>query len=259
MGILSAGSLAALSFKLADRVAELGLQNFPEDGLPSEENLAVFEAAGRVAKEKGRFFVGSAEGEDLQKHFRRSWSKLPRVDVPVGDGSFPERHRQMAEFKKAKGACELDYPSYACFQSHLLDWGMKLVLMKVATPVDVLGYTLLLSKLWEEGGGARTSYHYDMHARRSMAKALEKGDDQWKRFMRKLDTELAAKASIGKGGGKASSGKGKLDGSSKGSSGAAVPGPRSLPPPVAPHAGRLGPAGRLATARRLDAVQKEVR
>eukprot|EP00959_Pyramimonas_sp_CCMP1952_P468393 9493185-Pyramimonas_sp.AAC.1 len=42
-------STKALSFKLSERVAELGMATFPEDLLPSEENLAVFEAAGRVA------------------------------------------------------------------------------------------------------------------------------------------------------------------------------------------------------------------
>ena len=184
-------SAKALSFKLSDRLVELGLQDFPEDGLPSEENLAVFEAAGRVAREKGRLYVGSAEGEDLQKHFRPAWSKLPRVDVPVGDGGVAERHRQMADFRKAKAATELDYPSYASFQSHLLDWGMKLVLLKVVTPVDVLGYTLLLSKLSEENGGVRSAYQCDILARKATAKALEKGDPQWKRFFSKVDADLA--------------------------------------------------------------------
>eukprot|EP00959_Pyramimonas_sp_CCMP1952_P207962 4350279-Pyramimonas_sp.AAC.1 len=75
-------SVEALSFKLSDRVAELGMGNFPEDGLPSDENLAIFEAAGRVAREKGRPCVGSADGEDLQKHFWPARSKAPRIDMP---------------------------------------------------------------------------------------------------------------------------------------------------------------------------------
>eukprot|EP00959_Pyramimonas_sp_CCMP1952_P174650 3649993-Pyramimonas_sp.AAC.1 len=80
-------SVKALSFDLKARLQELKMEAFPKDGLPSEENLAVFEAAGRVAKEKGRLCVGSADGEDLQRNFRPSWSRIPRVDVPVGEGS----------------------------------------------------------------------------------------------------------------------------------------------------------------------------
>eukprot|EP00959_Pyramimonas_sp_CCMP1952_P389063 8151902-Pyramimonas_sp.AAC.1 len=47
-------SVKALSFNLAARLTELGMDRFPQDVLPSEENLAVFEAAGRIAREKGR-------------------------------------------------------------------------------------------------------------------------------------------------------------------------------------------------------------
>eukprot|EP00959_Pyramimonas_sp_CCMP1952_P470702 9497131-Pyramimonas_sp.AAC.1 len=79
---------------------------FPSEGFPSEENMAMFEAAGRVARDKGRLYVGSADGEDLQKNFRPAWSKVPRVDVPVGDGTVGERHRQMSELKRARAAAE---------------------------------------------------------------------------------------------------------------------------------------------------------
>ena len=209
-------SVKALSFKLSARVAELGLENFPEDGLPSEENLAVFEAAGRIAKDKGRPYVGSADGEDLQKNFRPAWSKVPRIEMPVGEGSVADRHRQMADFKRSRGGADLDFPGYASFQSHLLDWGMKLVLMKVATPVDILGYTLLLCKMAEECGGVRTAYQYDVLNRKAMAKALEKGDDKWKKLFSTVDRDMVGKAkdmvtgraSAAAAAAKASSGKG---------------------------------------------------
>ncbi|CAK0883899.1 unnamed protein product, partial [Prorocentrum cordatum] len=187
-------SVKALSFKLSDRVAELSMENFPEDLLPSEEGLATFEERGRVAKDKGRPYVGSADGEDLQKHFRPAWSKMPRIDVPVGEGSVAERHRQMVDVKRAKASGELEYPGYASFQSHLMDWGTKLILMKVATPVDILGYTGLLSKMAEDNGGVRTAYQYDLLNRTAMAKALEKGDAGWKRLFSKVDMDRLREA-----------------------------------------------------------------
>ena len=187
-------SAKALSFKLADRLTELGMDQFPEDALPSEETLAVFEAAGRVAKEKGRLFVGSADGEDLQKNFRPAWSKIPRIDVPVGDGSVPERQRQMAELKRLRATSELDYPGYSTFHAHIMDWGVKLVLMKTATPLEVLGYSILLTKVAEEEGGVRTAYQYDVLARTAMAKALERGDSAWKVYLQKLDRDLVGQA-----------------------------------------------------------------
>ena len=187
-------SVKALSFKLTDRLSELGMDDFAKDALPSEENLAVFEAAGRVARDKGRLYVGSADGEDLQRNFRPSWSRVPRVDLPVGEGSVPERQRQMAEMKRARAASELDYPGYSTFHGHVVDWGVKLILMKTATPLDVLGYTALLSKVAEEHGGARTAYQYDVLVRTAMAKALESGDPGWKTFFSKIDRDLAKEA-----------------------------------------------------------------
>ena len=225
-------SAKALSFKLSDRLTELNMDDFPKEGLPSEENLAVFEAASRVAKEKGRLYVGSADGEDLQRSFRPAWSRIPNVEVPIGEGSVQDRQRQMAELKRARAASEIDYPSFASFQAHLLDWGLKLILMKTATPLEVLGYTLLIAKVAEEHGGARTAYQYDILARKAMARALESGDPGWKVYFAKVDRDLAkeardkvtakageaAKTASGKtGGGKAGNGKGKAEGlSSKG-------------------------------------------
>eukprot|EP00959_Pyramimonas_sp_CCMP1952_P357716 7489663-Pyramimonas_sp.AAC.1 len=60
-----------------------------------------------------------------------------------------------------------------------MDWGVKLILMKVATPLEILGYTMLLTKVVEEHGGVRTAYQYDILARTYMAKGLENGDPEW--------------------------------------------------------------------------------
>eukprot|EP00959_Pyramimonas_sp_CCMP1952_P219428 4587826-Pyramimonas_sp.AAC.1 len=55
----------------------------------------------------------------------------------------------MTDFKRSRAAAET-------FQAHLLDWGVELILMKTATPLEVLGYTKLVAKVAEEHGGART-------------------------------------------------------------------------------------------------------
>ncbi|CAK0864260.1 unnamed protein product, partial [Prorocentrum cordatum] len=222
-------SVKALSFNLAARLTELGMD-----------------------REKGRLYVGSADGEDLQKNFRPAWSRIPRIDVPVGDGPMPDRQRQMAELKRVRATSELDYPGYAIFHAHM-DWGLKLILMKTATPLEVLGYSMLLSRVAEEEGGVRTAYQYDVMARLAMAKALERGDPDWNLHFTKVDADLAkqarskvetraakaARALAGKGAGKGKHGKGDAFGA-KGSerssgSAAARPPPRSLSPAVPPR------------------------
>ncbi|CAK0869431.1 unnamed protein product [Prorocentrum cordatum] len=238
-------SAKALSFKLSDRVKELGMDQFPQDVLPSEESLAVFEAAGRVAREKGRLYVGSAEGEDIQRNFRPAWSRIPRIDVPVGDGYVAERQRQMAELRRVRAASELDYPGHATFHAHIMDWGVKLILMKAATPLEVLTYSILLTKVAEEEGGVRTAYQYDILVRTAMAKALERGDPDWRLYFTKVDADLAKQAKrkvedraaeaartlAGK-----SAGKGGKYGKSEGaSSAAAASAPRSLSPLAPPR------------------------
>eukprot|EP00959_Pyramimonas_sp_CCMP1952_P212642 4449206-Pyramimonas_sp.AAC.1 len=66
--------------------------------------------------------------------------------------------------------------------------------MKTATPLEVLGYTMLVAKVAEEHGGARTAYQYDILARKAMARALEGGDPDWKVYFTKVDRDLAKEA-----------------------------------------------------------------
>ena len=49
-----------------DRVREVWLGKFPREGLPTEESMRKFAAAGRTAQSHGRSYIGSAEGESLQ-------------------------------------------------------------------------------------------------------------------------------------------------------------------------------------------------
>ena len=75
-----------------------------------------------------------------------------------------------------------------------MDWGTKLILMKVASPADILGYSLLLSKMAQENGGVRTAYQYDVLNRKAMANAIEKGDDQWKKLFSVVDRDRVGRA-----------------------------------------------------------------
>eukprot|EP00959_Pyramimonas_sp_CCMP1952_P316795 6630951-Pyramimonas_sp.AAC.1 len=56
----------SLSYDRATRAQEIGLAFFPKDALPNEDQLIKWEAAGKVAAENGRPFVGSTDGDDLQ-------------------------------------------------------------------------------------------------------------------------------------------------------------------------------------------------
>ncbi|CAK0883140.1 unnamed protein product, partial [Prorocentrum cordatum] len=124
--VLQKGKPKRLSFKLQDRKLELGLQNFSTDTLPSEEVLAKFEAAAKVAHDKGRTWIGSAEGEDLRDHHRPAWSRTPAIDAVVGDGSYEDRVKQSAAAKRS-GAWvkKVDYIGFATFMGHLHEWGFK--------------------------------------------------------------------------------------------------------------------------------------
>ncbi len=46
-----------------------------------------FEKLAKAATRQGRCWIGSADGEDLQKHFGPSWQRTPDIDmVSVGAG-----------------------------------------------------------------------------------------------------------------------------------------------------------------------------
>ena len=132
--------------------------------------------------------------------------------------------------------------------------------MKTATPVEILSYSVLLSKVAEEQGGVRTAYQYDVLVRTAMAKALEAGDPAWNVLFTKVDRDLAkeakdkimAKASEtarfthGKGDGKGKAGKGGASGykgggepgSSNGAAGPAGSSSRQSLSPTAPPRSR---------------------
>ena len=235
---LKKGQPKGLTFNLKDRVSELGLQGLPKDALPTEEVLERFEAAGKIARDKGRLWVGSAEGEDLHVHHRPKWSRAPVVDAVVGsEGSYDDRIKQALEAtKKRTMADKIDYPGFASFLGHLLEWGTKVMLLKGCTLVDLHGYIFNLTKIAESKGGVRTAFQYDILNRTAMAKALEEGEQDISRFFREIDRDTAKEAKdmvekkysdVGKalakqtpkGGGKASSWTAPSSGSSSGKDG----------------------------------------
>ena len=117
-----------LSFDISDRVRQVGLEGFPKDDLPTEESLIKLEEAGKRATDKGRKYIGSSEGEDLQMNFRPAWTRTPQLDVIVGEGSFEEKMKSALNARKARSEQQkVDFLGFANFQGHVLDWGLKMV------------------------------------------------------------------------------------------------------------------------------------
>ncbi|CAK0823078.1 unnamed protein product [Prorocentrum cordatum] len=184
-----------LSFDLAKRIQEMGLAHFPSDGLPSEETLAKFEHAGKVAAEKQRKWIGSADGECLQTHHRPEWSRTPVVAAPPTGSSIEEKLKHVLDDKKARAdELKLDYQSYATFMGHVFQWGMKCVLMKACSSTELLAYLFNLTHIAEEHGGVRTAYQYDILQRKAMARSLERGEDRLSHYFNVLDEDMARKA-----------------------------------------------------------------
>ena len=234
-----------LSFDLAKRIAKVGLERFPKEGMPSEETLAKFEQAGKIAASKGRRYVGSADGECLQTHHRPEWSRTPVVQVAPTKGSLEDKLKAVLDEKKAReNELKLDYIGFATFLGHIYQWGIKCVLMEVCSQADLLAYIFNLCHITEEHGGVRVCYQYDLFQRRAMARSLESGEENVSTFFCKLDDDMVRKAadkvkqrgeqnnkftaksaaaggfsassSGGKGGGKASQPKGADKGEHKG-------------------------------------------
>ena len=145
---------------------------------------------GRAAREKNRAYIGCADGEDLQINHKPPWcgcgsvlapvraactlparrSRAPDLGVLVGSGPLSEKVRDTLAAKRAASSeTKVDFLGFANFMSHLLEWGMKLILSGQLTPVQLLGYQFQLLRVSEEHGGARTAYEYDLRLRRKIA------------------------------------------------------------------------------------------
>ena len=228
-----------LTFDLANRIREVGLAAFPKDGIPSEETLAKFEQAGKVAAEKQRKWIGSADGECLQTHHRPEWSRTPVLAAPPTGASLQEKLKHVLDDKKTRSEeLKLDFQSFATFLGHVFEWGIKCVLMQAITPVELMAYMFNLCHVAEEYGGVRTCYQYDVYQRKAMARSLERGEGTLSDFFTVLNKDLAReskekvaqkmKESNNRGGssqGQQQSGSGGFR-SSGGSAGSGGPGPK---------------------------------
>lgn len=178
-----------LPYKLSDRMKEMGLATLPEEAKPTEEALLRVEALAKVARNEGRKWIGSAEGEDLQVNFRPSWTRTPSLDAFAGGGSIDEKARDAQAAKKQRALHEkVDFLSFANFTGHLLDWGLKMIVTKTLSPVDIISYQLVLCRIAEEYGGVRAAYYYDLLLRQKLAKALQNAPDvDVAAFLNKVD------------------------------------------------------------------------
>ncbi|CAK0911428.1 unnamed protein product [Prorocentrum cordatum] len=164
---LQKGKPKGLSFKLQDRKLELGMQHFAKDALPSEEVLAKFEAAGKIAHDKGRPWVGLLR----------------------------ERAKQSAAAKRNMAWMDkVDYAGFATFMGHLHEWGFKVILTKACSMADFLAHAHNIVRIAEEHGGVRTAYQYDVLQRRAMARALEEDVVDLASYFAKIDRENLADA-----------------------------------------------------------------
>ncbi|CAK0805789.1 unnamed protein product [Prorocentrum cordatum] len=161
---LQKGKPKGLSFKLQDRIVEVGLQNFDKDTLPSEEILA---KAG----------LGSA----LQK------AKISAII----NAQHEDRVRQSAAAKRGSAWIDkIDYVSFATFMGHLHEWGFKVILTKACSMADFFSYVHIMIRIAEENGGVRTAFQYDALQRRAMAKALERNETDLSRYLTRIDVDL---------------------------------------------------------------------
>ena len=162
-----------LSYDLEARVRKVGLSGLPD--FPTEDVMILLESASMAAHAQGRQCVGSAEARSPSE-FRPSWTRTPTIDVLVGDGSLEEKIRGALDARKQRSQQDrVGFLSYANFQGHVLHWGVKMVVRKNLGPSPFDRYQLILSRVAEEIGGARTAYYYSLLLRRKLAKELENG------------------------------------------------------------------------------------
>ena len=203
-------------------------------------------SSAKAAKDKGRKWIGSSEGEDLLVNFRPGFSRTPKLDILVGSGSIDEKVKDAREAKRARTMEErIGFMGFGNFLGHLHDWGVKMILTKVITPVQYMAYEMLLVRLSEERGGTRVVYYYDLLLRQKLARALEQGDDdQLDALLFKLDRDVLedAKHKVSQRAEEVNraSGNKPATGSASGSAGAGPQGGKGASP--GPKRGRQGRA-----------------
>ena len=82
----------------------------------------------------------------------------------------------MLLMRESSGASRIGSTTSAMpiFKVMCLTGALKMVVTKVLDPVHLFGYQLVLTRVAEECGGARTAYYYDLLLRQKLAKILER-------------------------------------------------------------------------------------
>ena len=186
--------LPKLSFDISERMGEKGLTGLCTDLIPTSEALGKLEKAARREHRKGNKYPGSAEGESLTVN-RPHWSRTPK-STGVGD-SFGETVKNAESVNRSQESKDrVGYLSYGNFLGHLLDWGVKMILLGTFTTVDLLSYVGILTIISEQHGGVRTVFNYDFVNRQLMSKAAQQGLSDLSKYMCEIDYDRVRRAKM---------------------------------------------------------------
>ena len=170
-----------------------GLPDFP-----TEDVWILLKSAFMAADAQGRQCVSSAEARSPSE-FWPSCTRTTTVDVLVNDGSLEEKIRGALDARKQQSQQDrVDFLRYANFQRHVLHWNVKMVVTRILDSVHLIGYQLILYRVTEEIGGARTAYYYNLLLRQKLAKERQNGSASVHGFLMHLGRRIlgVAKAKV---------------------------------------------------------------
>ena len=163
---------------------------------PTPASVAMLvRAAEGSFKHKQRYFGGA--GEDLAGGFRPQWMKAPRLGPSIAGKTQEEKAKNAAADRAARGSDDaIGYTSYAAFTSHVLDWCVKMVLLKQMEIIDVVNYLGILAYVAQEYGGTKTAFWYEHLTRESLTKAAVWQKDDAAKAVGKLDVDRVRNAKL---------------------------------------------------------------
>ena len=185
-----------LSFDLGARAADVGLGGLADQLPPTPSSVAKLERAAKDSfKHKQRYYGGTSE--DLASGFRPQWMKPPRLGPSIAGKTPGEKAKNAAADRSARGSEEaIGYSSYAAFTSHVLDWCIKMVLLKQMEIIDVVNYLGVLAYVAQEFGGTKTAYWYEHLTREELAKAAVWRKDDAAKTVGALDVDRVRGAKL---------------------------------------------------------------
>ena len=179
-----------LTYDLGARTKKVGLGKLADELLPTTESMAKLERAAKDAAKKGLRYYGASGGEDLASGFRPAWTRTPKVGPSVVGDTMAERVANASAERSAKSAEEsIGFVTFATFLGHVLDWGVKMIIMQQAEMIDVLNYIGLVVCVAEEHGGCKNAYWYDFLTRQSLSRDAVRGRDDVAKELGRLDMD----------------------------------------------------------------------